>query len=104
MINGVKDVLLAAVGGAALSAEKAEGIVKNLVDKGKLTVDEGKNLTQELIKRDKTTPTAELDRDELQATLIEMNFAQQEDIKSLDREIQDLKSEINDLKDELTKK
>ena len=46
--DGVKKLLLAGVGAVALTAEKADEIVNTLVDKGEITVEQGKELNQEL--------------------------------------------------------
>lgn len=46
--DGVKSLLLAGVGAVALSAEKATEIVGTLVEKGEITVEQGKELNREL--------------------------------------------------------
>ncbi len=46
--DGVKKLLLAGVGAVAMSAEKANDIVGTLVEKGEITVEQGKELNQEL--------------------------------------------------------
>ena len=46
--DGVKNLLLAGVGAVALSAEKATEIVGSLVEKGEITVEQGKELNKEL--------------------------------------------------------
>lgn len=105
MLDTLKDVLLAGVGGTALSIEKADEVIKNLVEKGKLSVEEGKNLSGELIQKakDSTPSMNRLNKEELQAALIELNVAQQQDIASLESQIQTLRSEVNSIKDELAK-
>lgn len=104
MFEKLKDLLLAGVGGAAISVEKADEVVTNLVKKGKLTVEEGKDFSEELIKKAKnSTSMGTVNREELQATLIELNFAQQQDIEVLESQIQSLQSELNELRDQLAK-
>ncbi len=49
--DGIKKILLAGVGAAAFTAEKAEEIFDEMVDKGESTVERGKTLNREL-KRD----------------------------------------------------
>lgn len=44
----VKNVLLAGIGGAALTVEKSQSILEQMVKKGELTVEQGKALNQEL--------------------------------------------------------
>ncbi|GKX68674.1 phasin family protein [Inconstantimicrobium mannanitabidum] len=51
MINEIKKALLAGVGAVATTYDKAEELVGQFVEKGKLTVEEGKELSEEL-KRD----------------------------------------------------
>lgn len=46
--DGIKKLVLAGIGAAAMSAEKADEIVTTLVEKGELTVDQGKELNKEL--------------------------------------------------------
>ena len=46
--DGIKNVLLAGVGAVATTAEKSTEVFKELVKKGELTVEQGKELTQEL--------------------------------------------------------
>lgn len=51
MVNEAKTVLLATIGAASLTYEKASDAIVELVNKGKLTVEDGKELSEEL-KRD----------------------------------------------------
>lgn len=44
----MKKVFLAGIGALALTAEKAEALLKELVQKGELTVEQGKVLNEEL--------------------------------------------------------
>lgn len=46
--DGIKTVLLAGIGAVAATAEKTGEVVDDLVKKGELTVDQGKELNQEL--------------------------------------------------------
>lgn len=48
MVNQLKNALLAGLGSAAYTYEKASKVIDELVIKGKLTLDEGKELSQEL--------------------------------------------------------
>ena len=47
-MNELKKVLLAGIGLTSMTLEKADTFVKDLVQKGRLTVDEGKELQTEL--------------------------------------------------------
>ena len=44
----IKKVFLAGIGAIATTTEKSEEILKDLVEKGELTVDQGKGLNEEL--------------------------------------------------------
>lgn len=46
--NDLKNILLAGVGAVAFTAEKSAELVKELVKKGELTVEQGKALSEEL--------------------------------------------------------
>ncbi len=50
-MDELKKVLLAGIGLTAMTYDKAEKIVKELMDKGRLTLDEGKELQSELKRR-----------------------------------------------------
>lgn len=46
--DGLKKLVLMGIGAAALTAEKSQQIVDELVKKGEITVEQGKELNQEL--------------------------------------------------------
>lgn len=46
--DGLKNILLAGVGAVATTAEKSKEIVDQLVEKGELTVEQGKVMNEEL--------------------------------------------------------
>lgn len=46
--DGLKKLLLASVGAVALTTEKADELVGTLVEKGEITVEQGKELNKEL--------------------------------------------------------
>ncbi|MEE0956312.1 MAG: hypothetical protein U0L49_10945 [Eubacterium sp.] len=46
--DGLKNLLLIGIGAAAATAEKADSMVNELVEKGELTVKQGKMLNEEL--------------------------------------------------------
>lgn len=103
MVNDAKKIFLAGVGAAAMTYEKASEVVSSLVEKGKITVDEGKELSEEL-KRDVRKSTDEvkekvaetienmkpLTKDDLRQVLEEMNYASKSDILELKRRIEAL--------------
>ena len=46
--DGIKKLILVGIGAAAATAEKSQQIVEDLVKKGEITVEQGKELNQEL--------------------------------------------------------
>jgi len=85
MVEELKNVLLAGLGSAAYTYEKSKKIVDEMVAKGKITLEEGKQLSEEL-KRNvkkvevKVKPLTKSDMAEL---LKEMNFATKDDLEEI---------------------
>ena len=96
MLEELKRLAMIGIGGTAIAVEKVTDFVEELVDQGKITVDEGKKLTEELIRSKKKDPTEE-ERAEIEKILLDMNLAQRQDIE-------DLESRVNELETELSKK
>jgi len=46
--ESLRDIMFAGIGAVAVTAEKGKEVIDSLVEKGELTVDEGKQLNQEL--------------------------------------------------------
>lgn len=72
MGNTLKKLILAGIGAAALTAEKSKALLDDMVEKGELTVEQGKALNEELkhtikktTKDDSTTQTSSNDLDAL---------------------------------------
>ncbi|WP_026670973.1 hypothetical protein [Butyrivibrio sp. AE3006] len=66
LTDGLKKILLASVGAVALSAEKAGEILGEMVEKGEITVEQGKALNKELKRTVKeTTEKKEEDKKDL---------------------------------------
>ncbi|AZV55169.1 hypothetical protein [Clostridium sp. AWRP] len=97
MINELKSLFLAGVGSAAYTYEKAVNLISEMVEKGKITVDEGKQLSEELkknalAKKDQIKP---LTKNEVISILNNMNFASKEDIASINDRLTKLENKIN---------
>ena len=56
LTDGLKKIMLAGVGAVALTVEKAEEILDEMVEKGEITVDQGKALNTELKRTVKENP------------------------------------------------
>lgn len=91
MFEQLKRLAMIGVGGTALAVEKVANYVDELVEQGKITVDEGKKLTEELI-QNKEKEVTEKGREEIEAILLEMNIAQKKDIEELEGRIKELES------------
>ncbi|MCC5896270.1 MAG: hypothetical protein JJU16_12485 [Alkalibacterium sp.] len=95
MIEDIKKALLVGVGSTAIALEKAVEQVDKLVSRGKLTVAEGKKLTEELIQRKNRDVSLE-EKETLEAILLEMNVAQRKDIEDLEAKVEELERKITD--------
>ena len=88
--DGIKKLLLAGVGAVATTADKSKEILDELVEKGELTVEQGRTLNQELkhtLKREKESSdrdfekyVASLSEDELQELKIQIEKAEGSDV------------------------
>ena len=88
MANELKNIILAGIGSAAYTYEKASKLVDDMVVKGKLTVDEGKELSEEL-KRTVKDKVAEkkaerpLTKEDIADLFKELNFATKTDLDEI---------------------
>lgn len=94
LVNEIKKALLIGVGGTALAVEKSMEQIDRLVAKGKLSVEEGKALTSELI-RNKNQQSVNLEEKErLETLLLELNVAQRQDIDDLEAKVQEIERKL----------
>lgn len=92
MFEELRRLVMIGIGGTALAVDKVAEYVDDLVEQGKLTVDEGKKLTEELI-RNKKKDTSTEERAEIEQLLLDMNLAQRKDIEILESRIAQLEAE-----------
>jgi polyhydroxyalkanoate synthesis regulator phasin len=97
MMDELKKLVFAGIGGAALSYEKAQEIIESLEKKGKLSVDEGKRLKEELMQRKNNGDNELSNREELEVQLIEMASKHRTDIDELERKVTDLTQKVEAL-------
>ncbi|MBU3192110.1 hypothetical protein K9O30_22160 [Clostridium bowmanii] len=99
MNNDIKNFFLAGLGSAAYTYDKATNLIDDFVQKGKLTLEEGKNLSEELkrtvkVKKDVDISSAKgkdpLTKEDMILILKEMNFATKEDIEKLNKRLANL--------------
>ncbi|SFC19715.1 Polyhydroxyalkanoate synthesis regulator phasin [Streptococcus gallolyticus] len=81
-MDELKKVLLAGIGLTSMTLEKADAFVKELVEKGRLTVEEGKELQSEL-KRKGEDEAREL-LDQLDVKTKPVQYATKEDVSRLE--------------------
>ena len=97
MIDLLKNVVYAGIGAAFLTRDKIEEVRGELVNKGKLTKDEGKEFVDDLIKRSESA------RDQLELWLTrqvedrvnQLNLATTDEVADLRRQIEELQVVIN---------
>ena len=93
MIDVMKKVLLTGVGVAALSKEKIEDLARDLVEKGKMTEQEGKALVDQLLTSsdDARQDLQKQIEEKVQAVLEKMDLARKSEVDALKLEIEALK-------------
>ncbi|WP_241159512.1 hypothetical protein [Adlercreutzia sp. ZJ176] len=75
--DGFRDAFLAGVGAVAMGAEKSKELVEQLIAKGEITVDQGRQLNEEL-KHQAVTVTATLREESIAAQLSAMTAQERE--------------------------
>lgn len=93
----LKNILLAGIGSIALTYEKSESIINDLVKKGELTINQGKEINEELKKRmDKSKSDKEasntLTIETLKEVLSSLNLATKQDLIELEKRIEKLEN------------
>ncbi len=97
MIDLLKNVVYAGVGAAFLTRDKIEEVRGELVEKGKMTKDEGKEFVDDLIKRSESA------KDQLELWLTrqvedrvnQLNLATTDEVADLRRQVEELQVVIN---------
>lgn len=90
-MNDLKKVLLAGIGLTAMTVDKTDSFVKELVEKGRLTVEEGKELEQELKRQSKEEAQEFLAK--LDAKKSSVEYATKDDVKRLEEKLDALLSQ-----------
>lgn len=99
MIDLIKKTVLAGVGAAALTKEKAEEALGDLVDKGKLSASEAKETAEKIAedgKREFESATGQL-QEKFDELLSKAGFNQSKRIDELETKIGDLEARLNAL-------
>ena len=90
-MNDLKKVLLAGIGLTAMTVDKADSFVKELVEKGRLTVEEGKEIEQELKRKSKEEAQEFFNK--LDAKKSSVEYATKDDVKRLEEKLDALLSQ-----------
>ena len=91
-MDELKKVLLAGIGLTAMTYDKAEKIVKELMDKGGLTLDEGKELQSELKRRSQEEAKDLLGQ--IKEKSQSLQYATKEDLQRLEGKLDALLEEL----------
>jgi len=98
MVDDLKNILLAGLGAAAYTYEKSKKVVDDMVEKGKLTLEEGKELSEELKRnmKEKESKYIPVTKDEMISLFKEMNFATKDDLQDIKIRLAKLEQEKQD--------
>ncbi|TKB27669.1 hypothetical protein FCL47_05945 [Desulfopila sp. IMCC35006] len=96
MIDLIKKAILTGVGIAALTKDKVEDLAKELIDKGKISEQEGEKLVQEMLNRAEESRESLKSQTEslVKSTIAKMHLVQIEDFEQLKAEVEQLRAEI----------
>ena len=95
-MDELKKVLLAGIGLTAMTYDKAEKFVKELMDKGRLTLDEGKELLSEL--KRKSQAEAEGLLGQIKEKSQSLQYATKEDLQRLEGKLDALLEQLSQSK------
>lgn len=109
MVNEAKKLFIAMVGATTMTYEKANEVINSLVEKGKVTIEEGKELSEELKRelKEKTDnvkiKTSEkikdikpITKDEMYEMLEGFDFATKEELVELKERITSLEEKLKE--------
>ena len=94
MLDSIHKMFLAGVGLAAMTKDKIDEHVKELVEKGKLSEKEGREIADEMLKKSKQAKD-DLEKQvekQVQQTLQSMQIASKEDVEKLEARIEKLEA------------
>ncbi len=89
----LKKIILAGIGTLSLTYEKANALVKELIEKGQITVEQGKQINEEL-KRVMDNKESSVE-DRIKEYVNSLNIPTKEDIEKLKRRIEVLEKKVN---------
>ncbi|MDD2463169.1 MAG: hypothetical protein PHI97_04170 [Desulfobulbus sp.] len=93
----LKNVIYAGIGAAFLTKEKVEDLSKDLIEKGKMSQEEGKQFVDELVRKSEKAKD-QLDlwvNKRVEERINQLNLATKDEIAELQRKIEELQVAIN---------
>ena len=99
MIESLKKLGLLGIGAVAITEEKIREVVNELVEKGEMSVDEGKTLVHELLteKKKQVQDFEEKISRDVQNAISKSNIASKDDVSRLEDKITELEKTIQKL-------
>ncbi|GAB4275655.1 MAG: hypothetical protein Tsb0018_07000 [Opitutales bacterium] len=100
MIEELKKALLAGLGATVATKDKVECIFNELVEKGKITADEAKDMTERLSQESKEEFESAKSRlqESIESMLSKANFASQKQVDELEKRLSALEKKISNKK------
>ena len=95
----LKKLLLSAVGVAAISVEKIDSTVTELIEKGKLSVKEGKELREELVRRKKESEEDLVKKEDLNGIIDSLNLVSKRELELLEERVAKLEEQMKSVRD-----
>ena len=94
-MNILEKGVLASIGLASMTADKAKKIAEDLIKEGEIRKDEGVKFAEKLVKQgeDERNALRKIFQGEIEDAMQSMNFATKKDIKNLEEKIDSLKKE-----------
>ena len=98
----LKSIIYTGIGAAFLTREKLEEVRKELVEKGSLTMDEGKEFVDELVKKSDTAKDQleEWLNHKVEERVKKCHVASAEEIAELRKRVDDLQASLDELRAE----
>ena len=98
MLELLEKAVMATIGVAAITQQKAEDLVAEMKDRFKLSEDEGKNLVDRIqtIAKENREKVMEMAEAEVKKVVDRLGLVSREDYDRLSKRVQDLESRSND--------
>ena len=94
--HNLKDLFLAAVGGTAMTYDRAQEVVDQMIERGKVSVKEGKELTEDLKRTIKREPSGVAEDVNADTRLMEEIIGLRKDINDLSQRVEALEAQDQD--------